>query len=49
MLLDGLARKRIAAELKLSVETVNDHIRAIYDEFKVNSSSELAAIFLRGK
>lgn len=47
LLLDGSPRKKIAATLAVSSETVNDHITAIYRVFEVNSSIELAAIFLR--
>jgi DNA-binding NarL/FixJ family response regulator len=49
MLLDGYPRKVIAARLKIGQETVGIHIKAIYKHFDVNSSSELAALFLRGK
>jgi DNA-binding CsgD family transcriptional regulator len=49
LLLDGHSRKKIASRLEVSPDTVNDHIKAIFREFHVSSSTELAAIFLRGK
>ena len=49
LLLDGAARKRIASLLKISEDTVGDHIKAIYAQFGVGSSTELAALFLRSR
>ena len=43
MLSRGLSVKEIAAELILSVHTVRDHIKAIYDKTGVNSRGELVA------
>jgi DNA-binding CsgD family transcriptional regulator len=43
MLSRGLSVKEIAAELALSVHTVRDHIKAIYDKAGVNSRGELVA------
>ena len=49
MLLDGLTRKTIAEQLGITEHTVGDHIKAIYNHFRVRSATELAALFLRGK
>jgi DNA-binding CsgD family transcriptional regulator len=49
LLLDGLPRKQIAKRLAIGEETVGDHIKSIYKHFNVNSASELAALFLRGR
>lgn len=49
MLLDGLARKAIAQRLKITEDTVGDHIKVIYAHFGVASVGELAALFLRGR
>lgn len=46
-LLQGDARKRIAARLNLSHYTVADHTKAIYKTFGVNSRAELHALFMR--
>ncbi len=40
-LLAGLARKAIAAQLTLSVHTVNDHVKAIFDKSGVSSVGQL--------
>jgi DNA-binding CsgD family transcriptional regulator len=47
MQLDGLSRKQIATRLEIGTDTVGDHIKKIYEHFKVNSAGELAALFLR--
>ena len=49
MLLDGAPRKRIAQDLAITEDTVGDHLKSIYQHFKVNSSNELAALFLRSR
>lgn len=49
LLLDGQSRKKIASILSISEETVGDHIKQIYQSFKVNSAGELSAIFLRNR
>lgn len=46
-LLDGLPRKQIAAALGITLHTVNDHIKALYERFEVTSATELAAKFLK--
>jgi len=47
LLLDGLSRKSIAAELKLTEHTVGDHVKSIYQHFQVHSVNELAAQMLK--
>jgi DNA-binding CsgD family transcriptional regulator len=49
LLLDGLARKEIAARLQITLHTVNDHVKALYSQFNVTSATELAAHFLRAR
>jgi DNA-binding CsgD family transcriptional regulator len=39
--LTGLARKAIAAELRISLHTVNDHVKAIFDKTGVSSAGQL--------
>lgn len=46
-LLDGLSRKQIAANLGLTLHTVNDHVKALYHRFDVQSATDLAARFLK--
>jgi len=48
-ILDGQPRKLMADALKISEHTVNEHIKALFRHFKVHSSTELAAKFLRGR
>ena len=43
----GLSNKLIAARLFISVETVRNHIRAIYRKLEVNSKGELLALTLK--
>ena len=45
-LLAGLPRKAIARQLGIKLDTVGDHLKAIYKHFGVSSSTELAALFL---
>jgi len=47
LLLEGLSRKQIAANLEITLHTVNDHCKELYTRFGVNSSSELSARFLK--
>jgi DNA-binding CsgD family transcriptional regulator len=42
-LLTGLPRKVIAAELRISLHTVNDHTKAIFDKTGVSSAGQLRA------
>ncbi len=46
-LLDGMPRKQIASIMGMTLHTVNDHIKALYARFGVQSATELAARFLR--
>lgn len=43
LLARGLAPKEIATELAISVHTVRDHVKAIYEKAGVNSRAELVA------
>jgi DNA-binding NarL/FixJ family response regulator len=47
-LLTGLARKNIASELRISLHTVNDHVKAIFDKTGVSSAGELRFQVFRG-
>ncbi|MCU1599640.1 MAG: putative HTH-type transcriptional regulator [Frankiales bacterium] len=48
-LLSGLARKTIASELRISLHTVNDHVKAVFDKTGVSSAGELRAqVFRQG-
>lgn len=47
MLLDGMARKDIATSLGVTLHTINDHVKAVYQRFGINSATELAAKFLQ--
>jgi DNA-binding CsgD family transcriptional regulator len=49
MLLDGTTRKSIARQLRITQDTVGDHIKSIYNHFGIGSVSELAALFLRAR
>lgn len=44
--LKGYSEKQIAATLGLSVHTVHNHMKQIYQHFKVHSRSELLAMFV---
>lgn len=47
--LDGFSRKKIAARMGISEETVNHHLKAVFHHFSVQSATELAALFLRSR
>ena len=48
-LLTGLARKTIASELRISLHTVNDHVKRVFDKTGVSSAGELRArVFRQG-
>ncbi len=49
MQLDGLSRKEIADRLQITLDTVGDHTKKIYEHFNVTSTGELAAFFLRNR
>ena len=46
-LLCGKAPKEIATELRLSVHTVRDHIKRLYERYNVTSREELTSRFVR--
>ena len=49
---DALGRpdpQKNATQLHISETTVNDHVQAIFENFKVNSAMELAALFLQNR
>ena len=48
LLIEGWSRKRIAAELGLSIHTVHGYVKAIYDHFGVHSQAELLVRFTKG-
>ena len=48
-LLTGLARKTISSELRISLHTVNDHVKAVFAKTGVSSAGELRAqVFRQG-
>jgi DNA-binding NarL/FixJ family response regulator len=47
-LLEGYSAKRIASELGLSIYTVNQYIRAVYQAKNVRTRAELLALELHG-
>lgn len=49
MQLDGMSRKQIAVNLGITEDTVGDHLKALYQNFKVRSAGELAARFLKNQ
>lgn len=46
LLMQGLAEKKIAAQLHLSSTTIHNHVQAIYRAFKVHSRAELLVSLL---
>jgi len=46
-LIDGCSARQIAANLGLSLHTANDHIKAIYKHFEVQSRAELMRRFMQ--
>jgi DNA-binding NarL/FixJ family response regulator len=49
LLVKGLSHKMIAAELKISVYTVNNHVKNIYQKLHVHSVSEAVSTALQKK
>ncbi len=47
-MLEGLPRKLVADRMGLSVHTVNDYAKQIYDYFQVKSHAELLTRFRAG-
>ena len=48
LLIEGKPRRTIATSLGISPHTVNDHVKAIYRHFDVNSRSQLMHRFMSG-
>ena len=48
LLLQGMGRKQIAAQMNISIHTVNDYIKDVYARFEVHSQSELIRRFVEG-
>jgi DNA-binding NarL/FixJ family response regulator len=48
LLIPGLVRKQIAADVDLSIRTVNDYAQEIYVRFRVHSQAELIRRFVEG-
>ncbi len=48
LLVEGMSRKEIASRLGISAHTANDHVKAIYRHFGVNSQAQLARRFFQG-
>lgn len=49
LLVDGLSYKMIAERLKISYNTVNSHIKKIYDKLQVHSVSEAVSKAIRNR
>ena len=49
LLLQGMSRKQVAAELGISVHTLNGYIKDLYARFEVHSQSELIRRFIEGE
>ncbi len=41
LVIAGLARKAVAAHLRISLHTVNDHLKAVYDKVGASSAGQL--------
>lgn len=48
LLLQGMSRKQIAAEMGISIHTLNGYIKDIYTRFDVHSQSDLIRRFVEG-
>lgn len=48
LLIEGWSRKQIADHLGLSLHTVNDYVKEIYEHYGVHSQSELLVRFTKG-
>lgn len=46
LIIAGFARKAVAAHLRISLHTVNDHLKAIYDKVDASSAGQLRARIL---
>lgn len=47
-LLSGLSEKQIAGRLGISRNTVHTYVKQLYVDFRINSRSELLALWIRG-
>ena len=48
LLLQGMGRKQIAAQMGISIHTVNDYVKEVYSRFEVHSQSQLIRHFVQG-
>ncbi len=48
LLVQGYTRSKIAAHLGLSLHTVNDYVKAVFQHFQVHSQAELISRFRKG-
>jgi DNA-binding NarL/FixJ family response regulator len=48
-LASGLPDKAIAQKLRISEETVNFHLRRVFEKFRVHKRSEAAIVYLKVK
>ena len=48
LMLQGMARKQIAAEIGISIHTLNGYVKDIYARFEVHSQSELIRCLAEG-
>lgn len=48
-LVKGMSYKIVAAEFKISIDTVRSHIRRIYEKLHVNSATEAAHVAMKNK
>jgi hypothetical protein len=48
LLLQGMSEKAIASQLQLSIHTVHEYTKVIYNRFGVSSRGELIALWLEG-
>ncbi|NRB74968.1 MAG: hypothetical protein HRU46_11470 [Verrucomicrobiales bacterium] len=44
LLIQGYSRKEVASQMNISVHTVNDYAKSIYEKFRVHSQSELICL-----
>jgi DNA-binding NarL/FixJ family response regulator len=49
LIVDGNSYKMVAAELNVSINTVRKYIKSIYRKLNINTSIELANIYLKGR
>ena len=49
LIVDGNSYKMVAADLNVSINTVRKYIKSIYRKLNINTSIELANIYLKGR